>query len=445
MSIYTQLKSLLQGKSAVESNLASPIDLMTLAYQQNKDGVISDAKTNRFLPYDSKAVYRTRQDIKKWNAALDQAQYLQPKNWMLQLLYNEVGIDALLHSQTQNRGHQIFSLDFNLKNADGTNNDVQKDVLKKMPFYRFATWEKIKSITHGYSMLELSLGKTVDGKPFLIGDSIPRTNVVPQTGLFYGDYYDDINVVKYREMPEFGTWLLEYNSKDLGLLNKAVPHVLFKRFAQSCWSELCEIYGIPPRVLTTNTQDKVMLDRATKMMKDMGSAAWFIIDEDEKFEWAQGAVTNGDVYKNLIDLCRDEICLLISGAIIGQDTKNGGRSKDESAQEMLWLIVQSDMAMLEDYWNNITLPALKKHGFLTGELTFEFVPNEDTKQLMGWVKDLLQYYEIDIEWLKEKTGIELTAARKTPLPGAGTDAKKLKADLLGDEDFFGKARRQLSA
>ncbi|WP_446662918.1 phage portal protein family protein, partial [Flavobacterium psychrophilum] len=35
------------------------------------------------------------------------------------------------------------------------------------------------------------------------------------------------------------------------MLNKAVSHVLFKRFAQSCWSELCEIYGIPPRVLKT--------------------------------------------------------------------------------------------------------------------------------------------------------------------------------------------------
>ena len=37
-------------------------------------------------------------------------------------------------------------------------------------------------------------------------------------------------------------WIQYIFNYDYGLLNKAVPHVLFKKFAQSCWSELCEIY-----------------------------------------------------------------------------------------------------------------------------------------------------------------------------------------------------------
>jgi len=97
-------------------------------------------------------------------------------------------------------------------------------------------------------------------------------------------------------MPEYGAWILEFGQPgELGLLNNCVPHVLMKRFAQSCWSELCEIYDIPPRVMKTNTHDRGMVTRAEKMMKDMGSAAWFIIDGSEEFEFAQGVSTNGDV------------------------------------------------------------------------------------------------------------------------------------------------------
>src|SRR6185437_10934502 len=330
---------------------AEPYSIETLAANNQDLGIVTDDTKKRFLPFDSKAVYRVRRDIADWNFALDLARYIQPKNWMLQNLYDDIMIDALLTSQTENRDNRILSLDFNIR-VNGEIDKEQTLMLKNHPLYRFLSLEKMGMKKRGYSLVELSMNKDINGNLVLTGESIPRTNVVPQTGLFYHDYYDDINVIKYRELPEFGKWILEYyKGEPLGLFNKAVPHVLFKRFAQSCWSELCEIYGIPPRVMKTNTQDKTQLNRASQMMKDLGSAAYFVIDNTEEFEWAQGVSTNGDVYKNLIDLCRDELCLLIAGAIIGQDTKNGARSKDESAMDMLWLLVKSDMAMLEDLWN----------------------------------------------------------------------------------------------
>src|SRR5690625_3759932 len=59
---------------------------------------------------------------------------------------------------------------------------------------------------------------------------IPRQNVIPEQGKVVYDYTDfTAEGVKYRELPEYGTYLLEFgDDKDLGLLNKAVPHVLFK-------------------------------------------------------------------------------------------------------------------------------------------------------------------------------------------------------------------------
>ncbi|MEI3104746.1 MAG: DUF935 family protein [Parabacteroides merdae] len=151
--------------------------------------------------------------------------------------------------------------------------------------------------------------------------------MVPELGFFLYDSNADKGEY-YRDLREFGTYILEFgHPNNYGLLNKAVPHALFKKFAHSRWSELCEIYGIPPRYIKTNTQDPEMLDRAEQMLRDMGSAAYFIIDTTEEFEFANGVSTSGDVYNNLIALCNSEMSMLISGAQIGQDTKNGNRSK----------------------------------------------------------------------------------------------------------------------
>lgn len=394
-------------------------------------------ETRRTIPYVEKSVYRTRMDIRNWNIGQTMWQSAEePSNYMQQLLYSEMMLDALLTSQVENRKRQPFSVEFALKTASGEVDEEQTAILKKLKCYRQLTNARLDAEDYGYSLGEFNLIKMPNGIIDADFTLLPRTNIVPKKGLFYPDYGDATNKINYRELPEYGTWLLEYNTGELGRLNKAVPHVLFKRFAQSCWSELCEIYGIPPRVLKTDSQDRAGLARAEKMMRDMGSAAWFIIDTTEAFEWAQGVNTNGDVYKNLIDLCRNEICLLYTGAIIGQDTQNGSRSKDEAGQTLLWELVQNDLALLEQDWNGQNLPALVKLGLIKPGLTFEFLPNEDIGQLWKFTEGILPYKTVDNDWIKNKFGVEVTGDRQTGLvpPDAKQGGKKNL--WLGADSFF---------
>lgn len=381
----------------------------------------------QILPYVQKPITRTRKDIKDWNNAYQLFYSEEPKNYAIQLLYTEILTDALLTSQIQNRMQQVFSLDFSLKNAKGDINEDQTQVLKSLPSFRKFLTAMLESTYYGYSLTESDIIQLQDGRKDLSVQLLPRTNVVPQTGLFYKDYSED-KTIKYRELPEYGRFVLEFNQNDIGLLNKAVSHILFKRFAQSCWSELCEIYGIPPRVMKTNTSDPKQLRKAERMMTDMGSAAWFIIDRTEEFEWAQGVSTEGNVYDNLINLCNNEISMLISGAIIGQDTKNGSRSKDEAAQDVLWNLVQSDMALLEDWMTNIVLPAYASNGILQPGLSLEFNQAEDTEQLFKFAQGLLPFKNIDDEWIKEKFGIEVKGDRQINNPFGD--------DLKASSDFF---------
>lgn len=373
-----------------------------------------------------KSIARTRKDIADWNKALQMAMLDEtPKTWSLYNLLDEIMQDSLLKSQIENRRNKALSQSFTITEKDGKVNQEITDLLQNQIFVNEVNAEILNT-----KYLKHSLGQWIFENGRLKFDLIPRQNVDPIDGLIYQDYSEDKSI-KYREAKEYGIWALEFGdtklSADFGLVNSVVPHVLFKRFAQSCWSELCEIYGIPPRVMKTNTQDKRMLNRAESMMKDMGSAAYFIIDETEKFEWAQSVNTNGDVYKNLIHLCNTEISMPISGAIVGQDTKNGSNAKEAVSQNLLDDLVLSDLSLIEQEWNNKVLKSLQLIGFIPqGEYYFEYDKAEDLDKLFGYTKDLLNAgKEVDDKWIVEKFGVPITGERQNQ-----QNTQKLSADFF---------------
>lgn len=375
---------------------------------------LANVKTNAKAPKYAatiapKTVSQTRKDIKNWKSSRQMTQLEDnPKYYLLQQLYDDIKLDALLTSQYSNRQLKALSERIVLRKPNGEVDEEQSEILNNAVFTNEINRHILDSQYHGYSVIEFSF----DEESVLQVDLIPRANIDPLHGALYPDYTEDKKIL-YRETSEYNTWLLEFAEKNsLGLLNKAVPHVLFKRFAQSCYSELCEIHGIPPRVMKTNTHDPSMVKRAEGMMRDMGSAAWFIIDESESFEWAKSVNTNGDVYSNFMSFCNNEISLLFNGAIIGQDTKNGSRSKDESSQEVLRTLIDSDLSMVEKYWNTKVIPALVRLGVLKGELTYGYEQHEDLEQLWDMTKEALPYFDIKPEWVKEKFGIEVEGKRE---------------------------------
>ncbi len=370
----------------------------------------------------TKSISRTRQDIATWQAALRLTQVEENPKWFkLQNLYKEVLLDALFTSQYNNRRLKTLSRRPVLKKAGGKIDQKQTQVLQTAKWANEINRHIFDTRFFGYSLIEFSFDETG-----LQVTEIPRANIDPKNGIVYPDLSKD-DKIEYRNTKEYGIWLLEFlNNDDLyGLINKSIPHILFKRFAQSAWSELAEIYGIPPRVLKTDTQDPVALARGEQMMKDMGAAAWFIIDESEQFEFAKSAPTNGDIYANLINLCNNEISMLVSGAIIGQDTKHGNRSKEESSIDVLDTLIENDLNTIAGLWNEKVIPALQKIGLIKGDVYFEFEPAENTEKLWEMTTQALPYYEVDTEWIKEKFGIAVIAPKN-----------KANENLNADTDFF---------
>lgn len=353
-----------------------------------------------------KAMARTRADVLTWKSALAMAENIDnPKLYPYYNLVKDMLLDAHTTSQIKNRKLKTLSANFSIKKANGETHTELTSQLQKSVWFGDIIGHILDSEYFGYTLIEFNWGDDNSVEVALI----PRQNVIPQKGIVLKDYTDDRGL-DYMNASEYGTWLLDFGkSGDLGLINQAIPHILFSRFAQSCWSELCEIYGIPPRVMKTNTRDRQALNRAERMMTDMGAAAWFIIDETEQFEWATtGVPSTGEVYDGLIKLCRDNISLLISGAIIGQDTKYGSKGKEVSSQDMLQALVDADQTMVEQYMNDKVLPALYAIGVLPEEgLSLVYDQVEDLGELWTRTKEILPYKEVSDDWIKEKFGIEV--------------------------------------
>lgn len=378
-----------------------------------------------------KTVSQTRQDIAKWKAAVNNAKNVDnPKRFDLYNLYDVILDDATLSSQIQNRKLDTLGATFNFKKKGSDIDTELTQSVQNTEWMNNIIEAILDTRYHGHSLIEFDFKQDIDGNDVLFSELIPRQNVIPKQGLFFPDYTED-KFLKYREQAEYGTWLLEFgNPNDIGLLNKAVPHVLFKKFGQSCWSELCEIYGIPPRVYKTDTQDPQAVARGKQMMTDMGSAAWFIIDSTEEFEWAKGVTTNGDVYQNLLNFCDMQNSILISGAVLGQDTKNGSYGKEEAGQKLLDKLVLADMALVEMYMNSRVIPALVKIGIVPQDYIFEWEIDEDLDAL--WKKTVESSnmgFEIDPDWLKSKFKVEIIGKKKEP-----EQQNKLNFNFGGD--FF---------
>ena len=83
---------------------------------------------------------------------------------------------------------------------------------------------------------------------------------------------------------------------------------------------------------------------------------------------------------------------------------------------MLQVLIDSDLRLVEQYWNETIIPALVRIGILKGELTYEYEQTEDLDQLWTITKEILPYKNIDDDWIKEKFGVEVTGDRQNANP-----------------------------
>lgn len=366
---------------------------------------------------------RGRKSIGQWRSALQQAESVDnPRRTLLYNLYDELVIDAHLTSELDKRNLAIRGTSFSLFKKEDGKTDMDKTELFTKPWFFDFIDHYTDTLAWGHSLLQI--GDIVDGEISEI-TLVNRRHVIPEKGLFVFRQSDEKGIY-YREDKKYNNYLIELGKKDnLGLLNKTAPHVLYKRFAQSSWSELCEIFGMPMRIGKTNVKNLDSVNRMENMMINMSSAFWAVVDNDEMIEHIESPNSKGEVYDNLIKLSNSEMSKLINSAVIGEASEGGSRSKEEVGERTANMITLADKQFLEGFINNTLIPKLIAIGYELEGFAFRFEKNKDIKELWTITQGLLGHYDIEPEYITNTFGIPVTKKEKQ-------EPKKLNTDT----DFF---------
>ena len=378
-----------------------------------------------------KQASQTARDMQHWRKAKQEATHTSfPKRVQLSDLVTDLLYDTHLSSQMELRRDSSLAKPFTILRPDG-----EVDAEATALFAGSNAFGELLSIVletpfYGHSLIELL--PTSEG--LFTVTLLPRRHVVPALGLLLLDATSDKGIY-YREEKGYGSSIIEVGStSDLGILFDCAPATIYKRYAMASWSEFCEIYGIPPRVLKINTDDSEAMQRASVMMQEMGSANWAIVDKDEDLSFASGVSDNGSIFMQLIAAAKEDVSLKICGAMLGQDTLHGNRSKEETGMELFEAKCLSDRRNVVRVMNATILPALAALGIIHEGLTFSYPQEEDKDALWQRTLALMPYYNMDDEWLRNTFGVQITDA-KAPLAMPQL-AAKLSAKQPGDYDFF---------
>ncbi|WP_298543401.1 DUF935 family protein [uncultured Porphyromonas sp.] len=386
-----------------------------------------------------KQASQTARDMQHWRRAKQVATRVDlPKRDLLDDLVNDLLYDTHLSSQMELRRDRSLAKPYTILKADGSTDEETTALLSQSGAFSMLMQIALETPLFGHSLVEILPAP----EGLFTANLLPRRHVVPKLGWILFDLSDSKGY-DYRSDPGYGKTLIEMGDpNDLGILFDCAPATIYKRYAMASWSEFCEIYGIPPRVLKINTDDSEAMQRAADMMQRMGSANWAIVDKDEDLSFAAGVSDNGNIFQKLIYAAKEDVSLKICGATLGQDTQYGNRSKEESSLELLEAKCSSDRRMLERIMTSTVLPALARQGFIPEGLRFAYPQEEDKEALWTRTVSLLPYYNVDEEWIRNTFGVEITDA-KSQLPFGGQLAMRQQAPnrqeltANAEDPFFG--------
>ncbi len=360
----------------------------------------------------------TRQDVKKWRLAWQQALFItNPKRLQLHDIYRDILIDNHLHGAIQNRQLQLLKQQFKIIDRDtGEPNDDAHELLRVAWFRKFIGLSQ-ESKFFGHSLIQF--GNLFNGQ-FKDVELINRRHVIPEKHLFVRNP-TDTGGFDYLERP-WCLWTIPVGGKDdLGLLLKVAPQAIAKKNMTAFWDSFGEIFGIPIRIAKTMTKDTKERDAAEQMLKKMGSKAFAVLPPGTELSLVESKQT--DSYK-VFDMRIQRANSEMSKAILGQTmTMDDGssRAQAEVHEHVAEDVIQADMEWMRDLINDTLFPFLITHGYQLEGLRFEWDQTKEIPldQQLEIDQFLLNNFTIEQSYFEEKYNVPLIAPRLIPVPASG--------------------------
>lgn len=414
------------------------------AARKKDEPVPNGAQLTRKIIYQQQLT-RTRQSILNWRRALNSAENIQyPQRIELLRLFQDTVLDAMVEACFTNRTNSVLGSRFIVKKKKRVNGLVKYIIDEEKTNFIDAGWFRsfikfsMESIYWGHSLIQFGdyIASLEEFKDLQI---IRRECTKPEFDLFVEEPYA-IEGINYND-ESLKKWVVPIGGKrDLGLLSKLAPLVLWKKGAIESWSIFTESFGVPVRVLQTDKTDAQTRAEFEDMLTNLNSSAWGIIGKDDILTMHE--IKNRDsysVFQNLIDAVDRQIALIVLGQTSLTDEKSfvGAAEIQERAFKQMNLV---DKYFIEDVLKNKLVPLLNLHGF--GFENFKIcVEPDDAFTLQQKAKfeiELLKtkLYTLPAEYIMETYGSPVI------IRNTSEDSDKTKADDIEKDIEQGEQERE---
>lgn len=356
---------------------------------------------------------RSNPDIRKWRYALRSAEDIdRPDRSKLYDIYEETMLDGMVTSTTERivlkctNSKIIFT-----KEGESDKEHPVSKMIETPIFLDILRWI-IESKWWGHSLIEMEFSPEAISKAVLI----PRKNVIPEQGLVI-ERVGDYKGTYYRQSPYIDYLLDVGNVKDLGLLNKATPCAIFKRFGISSWGEFVERFGIPIQEYQYDPLQPNSRAEVEKQAKEQGAGAKIIMPEGTKTTIHKGADGQGSAVFKEYKAANEEDILYIF-LLQTMTTKDGSSlSQSKTHLDSETELINGYKLFIEMVLNFQLKPLLERHGFDVQGGKFQYETSEGlTKtELASILQTLANFGEIPLDFIEKEFGIKLEPkAQETP-------------------------------
>lgn len=387
----------------------------------------SNRPSNIILP---NAVNLSRQTIKTWKSAIEAAKDPEdPSRVELMEVYDSAMNDDHLESIIETRILKVKHSKFKLVNA---NNEENPEVTKLFQKKWFKEFLKLSMSAKFFGTTVLEFWDLTEDMHLKTCELIARENCNFKKGIFTKEVGDDKGV-PYKEGTYANYYIQVGKDNDLGILQKACPAAISKKFAQGSWLELCEKYGIPPRFATTDSFSQTRHQELANMLAKMVSSHYAVLQGNEKIEMLNGI--SGDPHK-VFDSLIQRLEWGMSKRILGHDSAAGTKDSKGTfgSLKMLQDVAndrhKSDKEDTLDLINDELIPLLKNISPVYSALEGYTFCWDDFKELSA--QDTIEAvvklegsgHQVDSEFITQKTGIPIIGRKEIIKPPEDGEKKK---------------------
>ncbi|MDR0872997.1 MAG: DUF935 family protein [Prevotellaceae bacterium] len=360
-------------------------------------------------------------EIKDWKSGVMAATDPEnPRRGDLMRFYQALLLDNHLASVIDTRILKVQRSSFRLIDDKGNENDELYSLLER-PWFEDLVRLVLLSRFQGTTLIELF---DLDPETMELArvDEIPQSNFLPLKGLIIKEEYDD-NGADYRTGAFADYYFQVGGDWDLGMLNQLAMIVLAKKLGLGSWMSYVDKYGVPPIFFITDRMDTGRRDELFEMGKAFRQNMFAVLQGNEKIEVPRISETNPhQVFLSLInDVCNKEISKRVLGGTASTDEKafvGSAEVQERVAQDRY----EADKLLFKYIFNTKIRPRLVKISPIYKDFekfTLEW-DNQETLDIKGYidaVSKLSGAFEFDVEEIKTRTGLPVTAVKSLAIAG----------------------------